>query len=193
MIETVIAFGVLVAAILGPVALVAFSIAQSRSSQNKLIAVNLGQEGIELVRAIRDNNVICGFVWNKDPDSATNMGEGGNNLFTVDANETATLTCGPASFPTPKPTPDPNCSTRALNLNANGYTYGAGTPTPFRRCVTICIPSSSAPCNGTVDSDVDALDSSGKPTQMEIISKVFWLDRGLQRSIQFQERLYNWR
>lgn len=196
MIETVIAFGVLVAAILGPVTLVAFSLAQSRASQNKLIAINLGQEGIELVRAIRDNNVICDTLsspppvaWNNNPNGGQGLGRGAANLYTVDANDTVTQTCASASFPTPRPTADANCGTRSLNLNtSNLYAYAAGTPTIFRRCVTICVPSSSAPCNGANDPDVSAASD-----QMEVISKVFWTDRGLQRSIQFQERLYNWR
>lgn len=196
MIEAVIAFGVLVAAILGPVTLVAFSLAQSKSSQNKLIAVNLGQEGIELIRTIRENNVICDRIsspppvpWNNNPNGGSNLGQGASNLYTVDAGDTVTQTCGAASFPTPRPTADNDCSTRALNLTANGlYTYGAGAPTPYRRCVTVCVPASSAPCNGVADPDVGAASD-----QMEVISKVFWVDRGLERSVEFRERLYDWK
>lgn len=196
MIEAVIAFGVLIAAVLGPVTLVAFSLAQSKSSQNKLIAVNLGQEGLELIRAIRENNVICDRIsapppvaWNKNPNGGADLGQGSGNLYTVDATDTVTQACGSVSFPTPRPTTNAACSTQVLNLNANGiYTYGAGTPTPFRRCVTVCAPASSSPCNGAADIAVNS-----SSDQMEVISKVFWLDRGLQRSIQFRQRLYNWR
>lgn len=197
MIETVIAFGVLVAAILGPVTLVAFSLAQAQSSQNKLIATNLGQEGLELVRAIRENNVICTafdptVTWNTDPTGDLPLGES-NKRFTVDANDRVTAPTEPyavrCGFSTPRPIVDTTCDTRPLNLNANGvYTYGAGTPTPFQRCITICVPPSSGPCNGTDDPVV-----ATTTDQMEVISKVFWTDRGLQRSVEFGERLYNWK
>lgn len=198
MIETIIAFGVLTAAIIGPVALVAFSFSRAQSSQNKLIATNLSQEGIELVRAIRENNVVCDIlsnpppvVWNDNPAGGQRLGQGSNNYFTVDVNDMVTLACDAVSFSTPRPTAttDSACSARLLNLDANRrYTYGPGTPTAFRRCTTICVPSSSPPCNGTADGDV-----SNANDQMEIISKVFWTEQGRERSLQFQERLYNWR
>ncbi len=198
MIETIIAFAVMTAAIIGPVALVAFSFSRVQSSQNKLIATNLGQEGIELVRAIRENNVICDILsnpppvfWNDNPAGGPKLGAGSNNYFTVDATQATTLACAAASFPTPTPTATTisACSARLLNLNANGmYTYGPGAPTSFRRCITICVPSSSPPCNGAADADV-----SNANDQMEVISKVFWTEQGRSRSVQFQERLYNWR
>lgn len=211
MIETIIAFAVMTAAIIGPVALVAFSFSRAQSSQNKLIATNLGQEGIELVRAIRENNVICDILsnpppiaWNDNPAKGPKLGAGSNNYFTVDANDfltdstvPKTLNCKPPGpgpdvyVPTPRPTAttESACSAALLNLNTNGlYTYGPGAPTSFRRCITICVPSSSPPCNGAADADV-----SNATDQMEVISKVFWTDHGIQRSIKFQERLYNWR
>lgn len=199
MIETVIAFAVLTAAILGPVTLVAFSLAQARSAENKLIAVNLGQEGLELIRAIRENNVICdslsshpppvAVAWNANPNGGQALGQGTNNLFTVDANDSATMSCGSVTFSTPRPTATPTSATSPLNLNANGlYTYGAGTPTLFQRLITVCVPATSAPCNGAIDSDAVAASD-----QMEVISRVSWTDRGLPRSIEVRERLYNWR
>jgi Tfp pilus assembly protein PilV len=196
MIETIIAFAVMTAAIIGPVALVAFSFGRAQLSQNKLIATNLGQEGLELVRAIRENNVICDILsspppvaWNDNPAGGLKLGQGASNLYTVDANNAITQICGSVSFSTPRPLTDASCSSKALNLSVNNlYTYGPGTPTSFRRCITICVPSSSPPCNGAADPDV-----SNANDQMEIISKVFWTEQGRERSIQFQERLYNWR
>lgn len=198
MIETIIAFGVLTAAIIGPVALVAVSFSRAQSSQNKLIATNLAQEGIELVRAIRENNIICDILssppaiaWNNNPEGGPKLGQGNNNYFTVDANDMVALACDTAPFPTPRPTPTTQsaCSTRNLNINTAGlYTYDPGTPTSFRRCVTVCVPSSSSPCNGAADPSVGNANN-----QMEIISKIFWTEQGRERSIQFQERLYNWR
>ena len=198
MIETIIAFAVMTVVIIGPVALVAFSFSRAQSSQNKLIAINLGQEGLELIRAIRENNVICDtlsnpppVLWNDNPDGGQKLGLDSNNFFTVDADDTVMLNCDTASFFTPRPTATTNsaCSAKPLNLDAAGlYTYGPGTPTQFRRCVTVCVPSSSSPCNGLADNDVTMAND-----QMEVISKVFWTDHGLQRSIQFQERLYNWK
>ncbi len=203
MIEVIIAFGVLTAAIVGPVALVAFSFERAQSSQNKLIATNLGQEGIEIVRAIRENNVICDILsspppipWNANPNGGAKLGAGSNNHFLVEAGNQTPVAAACGTFDTPRPTPIAACDISTppwvnppLNLNASGiYTYGQGAPTLFRRCVTICVPSSSPPCNGAADADV-----SNAGDQMEIISKVFWTEQRRNRSIQFRERLYNWR
>lgn len=210
LIETVIAFAVLLAAILGPVALVAFSIGNAYSSQNKLIAINLGQEGIELVRAIRENNIICdtlsihpppvAVAWNANPAGGIDLGQGSNTLFTVDANDMISVNgganCGSTPpFPTPQPTIVAECDAtheQPLYLDLDGiYTHhsgGGSTPTIFWRCVQICVPANSAPCNGANDPDVTVAND-----QMEVISKVFWTDHGLTKSVQFEERLYNWR
>ena len=211
MIETVVAFAVLTAAILGPLALVTYSLAQAKSARNKLIAVNLAQEGLELVRAIRDNNIICDTIssppqvfWNHDPNGGggARLGQGGSGpKYRVDATDFLpnALNCkapaGPDVFiPTPNPIEDSSCDNagdpnKFLKLNANGlYTHGAGTPTPFLRCVTICVPATNPPCNGTPDPDVTLADA-----QMEVISKVSWKDHGLSRNVELRERLYNWR
>ena len=57
LIESVVAVSVLVTALVGPMQIAARSIAVQRSAKNTLIASNLAQEGLELVRWYRDNNV----------------------------------------------------------------------------------------------------------------------------------------
>ena len=55
-IESIIAVGILVMAILGPMSLAAYSLKTSRYSRDELIATMLGQEAIEIVASYRSNN-----------------------------------------------------------------------------------------------------------------------------------------
>src|SRR3989344_5121402 len=63
LLETVVALGVLVTGIASVFSLSLQAIANASVSKNKLVAINLAQEGIELVRQIRDTNEIQGIAW----------------------------------------------------------------------------------------------------------------------------------
>ena len=56
LIETVVAVGILVAAIAGPMTLASQSLKASRDARNELIATHLAEEGIEVLHSMRDNN-----------------------------------------------------------------------------------------------------------------------------------------
>lgn len=66
LLETIIALAVIMGAIAGPYSLATRGIISSLASKNKLAAFNLSQEGIELVRKIRDDNVLSGANWDAD-------------------------------------------------------------------------------------------------------------------------------
>src|SRR3989344_3040419 len=59
LLETIVALAVITAAVVGPVVLITSGLISFGFAKNKLIALNLAQEGLELVRAIRENNVLC--------------------------------------------------------------------------------------------------------------------------------------
>lgn len=58
LLETLVAISILVTAIVGPLTLAAQTIRSQQVAKDNLIAANLAQEGIELVRNYRSNNVL---------------------------------------------------------------------------------------------------------------------------------------
>lgn len=56
LIEAIVSITLLVVAITGPLALSSQSLRASREAKNELEAVHLAEEGIEIVRSVRDNN-----------------------------------------------------------------------------------------------------------------------------------------
>ncbi len=197
LIETIVSLGIITMAVVGPVFLINRSLYSISFSKNKILAVNLAQEGVELVRTIRENNVLCIAVvgvgssrsWDSRP---TGGGSIDGNSRTVDVLQSTALSGCPFIQ---TPTLSGGCSSR-LNINANGvYTYSAGTPTSFRRCVDICVNPPAPPglgsCGTSADSDLTT--AGQRQDQMDVISTVTWTERGRQKSVTARERLYNWR
>lgn len=63
LIETLVAITVLIGAIAGPLTLASQGIKAASLFKNQLIASNLAQEGMELVHAKRDSNILQGNGW----------------------------------------------------------------------------------------------------------------------------------
>ncbi len=200
LVETIVAFGLLLAALVGPVSLITQGLVSAGAAKNKLIAAHLAQEGIELMHAVRDNNISCEALdaaspveWNSAPGGTGAL----NGRYELDAFDTIPLQCPNASQEIPQ-TPRPsliNCSVspRPLLLGSAGqYTYVSGAPTAFSRCVHVCSPPNSGACQAFSGTDADA-DISEAGDQMEIISEVTWAERGAQKNFTLRERLYNWR
>ena len=189
LIETLVAVAVLMGAIVGPVALIRHSLFSTSFSRNDLIANNLAQEGIELFRVIRDNNILCASLggvtaWNVIPD-----GSGSSGYYEVDAVSSVNLACGAGSINAPLPLSRTalTCNT-PLQADVNGlYSYDPGTATNFTRCIRTCSPPDAVPCTATPDSDIQGID------QMEIISTVSWTERDVAKSVTLRDRLYNWK
>lgn len=190
--ETIVALGVILAATAGPVALITRGITDFSFSKNKLIAANLAQEGVELVRAVRENNVICDALngatvwpWNEDPEPPNPPGSG--NPFSsitagVAVDQTTTVTCGIPGVAISVPILSSSCATPLRFDPATGiYGYAGPQETQFKRCVSIKVSPDSP------DSAVPSGD------QMDITSRVEWQERRISRELILRERLYNWR
>lgn len=182
LLETVVALSVITAAVVGPVYLITKGLFSSSFSRNKLIANNLAQEGLEAVRAVRENNVLCAFLkedvswnWLQDSDGAGSLT--GTNLK-VDVNQTDTITCAGKSLPNPRFSA--NCN-EPLKLNASDqYGYAAGTDTIFQRCVDVVQPGSS-------EGAIPASDIA------DLTVTISWSERGLNKNTVVKERIYNWK
>lgn len=184
LIETLVALSLLTFALIGPVSLIITSLNREYFSQNKLIAANLAQEGIELVRTIRENNVICetrgapGWKWDFDYTGTGNL-KGTDR--TTDATVFETVPCV-SGVTIKNPIMGSSCSANNLKLSSGGtYGYGAGgSNTIFSRCIDIDNP--------TVDEG-----SIGKTNMLDITSTITWTERGTARQVQLKDRLYNWK
>ena len=114
MMELIVAIFVITTGIVGVLSLVTQTIYSATYSSNKLIAAYLAQEGIEIVRNIRDTNWLQGLSWNN-----------GLGVSVYEADYKASS----LSFFGGNP----------LNLETltGYYGYGAGDATKFTRKITI--------------------------------------------------------
>jgi len=113
LVETLVSLVILTVALIPILNLSSSASRISSTVQDNLIASGLTQEGIEVIRAIRDTN------WFKDQPFDSGLSDG---IYRVEWNSTTPLSLG---------------SNPALNLNNGQYTYSAGTATKFKRTVTI--------------------------------------------------------
>lgn len=192
LIETVVAFAVIMAALIGPVSLITKGIIDITFSRNRLIALNLAQEGIELVRLARDNNVFCDYLdggiegsidWNHDPGAGfgnkldAQPTEGTPDDREADAFDVIADTCGASTLISADFGNYISSNPQKLRIDASGlYQYSVGTETPFDRRISI-----------------DTRMVGGRPDIMEVTSVVTWSERGRTRTVTLQDKLYNWR
>lgn len=64
LLETLVGVTLLLNVLIGPVAFLSSSFMHIKSAEDRLTALYLAQEGLELTRRIRDNNVIAQLLWN---------------------------------------------------------------------------------------------------------------------------------
>ena len=120
LLETTIAIAILVASIVGPLGLASQSIKSASVSRNNIIVANLAQEGLELMRNYRSNNVLSGRSWTNGMDSCS--APSGCRIDTVDmVIRSCSATCEPLKF-------DP-----ALAL----FNYQSGTDSAFSRIIRL--------------------------------------------------------
>jgi len=172
--EAIVAIFVITAGIVGVSSLVAQTISSATFSKDRLIAAYLAQEGIEIVRNIRDTNWLEGTTnpWDEGLTSCSTGCE-------VD------YYCTTVVDPDATNPPSHNClasygTGNFLKLDTNNfYNYATGTETKFKRKITISKEEYPA--------------GSGRYDKMIVTVEVFWEERGKPHSFPVQENLYNWK
>lgn len=168
LLETLVALALIIGAMIGPFTLATSGIFNAKAVKNKLTALNLAQEGLEIIREMRDTNFLAGESnWRGLPNcdiahpKCTVLASGIYNLDAIDDKPGAALEIGitPLQFD-----------------DAGGFYVkrGGTAETPFTRSVEI-------------------RDIGGNPDQMRVISKVEWNESGRTRSVKLEEVLYNWK
>lgn len=170
LVETLVAISILLVAVAAPVSLIGDSVHRIYYAKDEAVAVNLAQEGIEIVRQVRDtnmlNNAAGGWLTNlsngtytTDPGGALiNSGQlQGNQSFT------AMTLCGASCAPQPI----------YYDATTGLYRQGAGfsTRTQFSRIVTI---------------------SGAAADERQVTSTVRWQTGGSTGTVSATENIFKW-
>jgi hypothetical protein len=176
LLEVILAITVLTLAVGGSFILIQQTLASVSAVQSKLIASYLAQEGIEIVKNIRDNNWLNFQEW----DQGLEAGDCWEGDYQTGAPP------GYSSF-TSCPYPYQYDNLRFLGIDGDGfygYSYFPGDETVFKRKITISEKED-------LDKDPEQ-DPEEKPDRLKVSVEVLWEERGKTHSITAQEYLYNW-
>ena len=172
-IEAVVATYMVSLALVGVLTLVAQNLKVKQINTNMMVASMLAQEGIELVRNIRDTNWLKGVNWKNCDDlgSGCDIVQSGDGTYAIHY-----LSPGGGDYPEIFPAVDSITDAGArLNVsNTDFYQYQNGDPSIFSRLVEV-------------------QDSAGGE-YIDVTCTVRWLAGGGQPyGYVAQTRLYNWR
>jgi prepilin-type N-terminal cleavage/methylation domain-containing protein len=174
LLETMVAVTLLAVAIVAPMQLTTQSLATAYYARDEITAFYLAQEGLEVVRNIRDNNILV----DSQGGATVNLLNGIpiNTPFRVDT----TVTYTPSNQP-PTCSGDPGGNCIPLQTDGTLYNYSGGTPTQFTRSLVACFVQPGGVCNSTVSDEV------------KVTVTVSWQTGSIQkRIVNISENLYRW-
>ena len=120
LLETTIAIAIMVSAILGPMGISSQSIRSASVSRNTIIASNLAQEGLELMKVYRHNNRIVGRPWTSGLETCSSA-----NGCRIDALDLSVQSCAAI------------CAPLRFDDSLKLYNYSSGADTIFSRSITV--------------------------------------------------------
>jgi len=163
--EAIVAIFVITTGLVGVLSLVSQTIASSTFSKDKLIAAYLAQEGIEIVRNIRDTEWLKNASWGSDICTSFPCqweADYTTTSFLNDCGSPTNYNChpySPADF---------------LRIDSGFYNYLSGNSTKFTRKITV----NDGPLSGS---------------SLNVKVEVFWQEKGAPHTVEVQENLYNWK
>ncbi|MCD4705935.1 hypothetical protein K8R61_02540 [bacterium] len=171
------------------ISLVIMSIASSKENNDRMVAVNLSREGIEVARNKRDSNWlevdsgVVGAAWdsllynNKDYTTIINFDESVNTWdfqFNADSIDS----------------PDSRIYIKnGIYVQKNGGVGGA-VPTIFYRLIQLNPICDIVGVESIITDGTDCNDVGGNKIGIQVISEVKWGDNKI---ISAQDKLYNWK
>ena len=168
LIETVVAIGIIVIAIVAILSVGLRSTILGGQSAERVQATNLTREGIEVIYAIVNSNRL-------DPDQDWPYGLTTNDIYILDYNATSLDT--PATFDGSE-TID-NCTNCYLCKQASDLYIHCGSQQIFRRMVTI--------------SAGDDLGGNCSSCEKKIVTTIHWFERGRVHTLTLESHLTDWR
>jgi prepilin-type N-terminal cleavage/methylation domain-containing protein len=165
LIETLVALAIFTISIVGLVAVTAGGINNVTYAKNKITAMALSAEGVELIRSVRDNFALQSTTatgWTDFTSELANKGCTTGSGCIIDAETLTLVGCLSSGCP---------FMNKYTSANADYYGYKVGTQSSFARTILI----------------------SGVSTdEISITSTVSWVQGDGIRSVSTQENLLNW-
>jgi prepilin-type N-terminal cleavage/methylation domain-containing protein len=151
LIETLVAISLLSIAIVGPMTLTSQSLSGAFFARDQVTAYNLAQEGLEAIRAIRDDQIIT-ISQGQSADLFGSLPL--DRDFTINPLDSTTKECSGA------------CPVLEISPDGNLYGYGDSrwTPTQFTRKLRACFLQSDGSCNSTVTDELRVTVTVSWPT-----------------------------
>ena len=182
LIEVMVAITVIMVGLIGVLGLIIYNISISRASPEKVVAVNLAQEGIEIIRNMRDSNWLAGNSWDENIE-----GEAGGKDYILHVNEPDDLTQGWDI----NTVGAGNDWKTYVYYDTNDNFYGQSKwkenvdpqfpdnwqKTIFSRRITITKNPDGNACTEDIG----------------VVCTVNWTDRTGSHSVSLEDRLYNWK
>jgi hypothetical protein len=195
LIETMVAISLLMLALIAPMSLAAESLTAAYYSRSQITAFYLAQEGIEVVRSVRDANILAvaeggtvSSVFNGIPQGTTLANAPAFTVDALQASNNALYTCAAGGCP-PLMTNgslygyDDNGSAIGPDCPYSGTTWGA----------TVCT-NGNGWTNTTFTRTIKAyLVSATNPRELRVSVTVRWVQGSLQsQAFTINEDLYAW-
>jgi len=170
LIETIVAIGIIVIAIVAILSVGLTSMVLGGQSTERVQATNLAREGIEVINAIVSSNRL-------DPNQSWPFGMTADDIYVLDYNDTALDT---AAIFDGGETID-NCTNCYLCKQASDLYTQANclSHQVFRRMVTI--------------SAGDDLGGNCSSCEKKLVSTIYWIERGREHSLSLESHLTDWR
>lgn len=160
--EVMLAISVLTMVVAGSFALIQQTLISDSLNRSKLTAYYFAQEGIEMVRNIRDDNWLNYNSW--EEGIAEGLAIDSPQNYIADFQDTSLE----------------DFEDKPLNLDGNGfYSYLSGESTPFKRKISI-----------TKTDIPDTLDA--EDYALKVLVQVEWRERSKTHTIEVMDYLYNW-
>lgn len=184
LLETVVALAILSAAIVGPMSLVSGGITNLRISKNRTIASYLAEEGMEVVRGIKENNALAGKT-----ESSGSCNEGAGSMQWDDGLCPGAWRANISPLALEPGAGDPILFDPGRSGSPGLYHYQSGKPTIFTR--RIAIVSLTSPADDERDVMSGVIIPAGDIADVTVT--VSWREGFTTRDFILRERFYNWR
>ncbi len=172
LIETMVAIAILTLSIIGPMVTANRAIVAANTARDQLTASYLAQEGIEYVRAVRDNQFLATYIGT--PTKAWSYFTNAISQCDATSNTTQACTLDPASNTLAQCTVGSTCTPLYLGQISGVYMYtqqNVGVKTAFTRTIQMV---------GVTGTDV------------RIISRVSWSFHGTPYAVTITDHLTPW-
>lgn len=175
LIETLVAVAILTLAIVGPLTAVSSAVSSATYATDQVKAYYLGEEAIEIIRAVRDNNSLSGVDWLTGINSVC-FEEG--KTCSVDIVTAQFYECSPTLFDTcvvysDESTADPT------HFHRQHQTGGNWQDTGYKRTVHL------------TGVDHDATHPGNEELVVQVV--VSWKSGAVSRSITISENMFDWK